>query len=115
MFSMKAYRVGDPHAPGRKCEDYWPVAQRLLSDPGGFINRLLQFDKDNIPENVIRRVEPYIDSEDLSHEVQSKISRLGPALCFWIRAMYKYYHVAKEVEPIRRFLAESEVRAHETE
>ena len=68
---------------------------------------------DNIPENVIRRVEPYIDSEDLSPEVQSKISRLGLALCLWVRAVYRYHHVAKEVEPIRRHLAQAETKAQD--
>lgn len=40
--------------------NYWEPAKKLLADPGKFLDSLLQYDKDNISDSVIKKVEPYI-------------------------------------------------------
>jgi len=40
--------------------NYWEPAKRLLNDPSKFLDSLLTYDKDNISDGVIKRVEPYI-------------------------------------------------------
>ncbi len=42
--------------------NYWEPAKKLLNDPTKFLESLLTYDKDNISDGVIKRVEPYIQA-----------------------------------------------------
>lgn len=98
MFEMKPVIICDPDT-GRKAEDYWPVGVRMLNGCQ-FISGLWEYDKDNIPESVIQKLQPLVESEDLSLEVQKKMGRLGHALCHWVHAMYRYHFVAKGIKKV---------------
>jgi hypothetical protein len=41
---------------GKKVPDYWDASKRLLADPTRFLDSLLTYDKNNIPEATIRKV-----------------------------------------------------------
>ena len=60
MFDEKPKMVDDPNRLGKKMANYWEPAKKLLNDPTKFLDSLLTYDKDNIPDAVIKRVEPYI-------------------------------------------------------
>jgi len=49
--------------PGTKIDDYTESARTLLSDPGKFLDMLFTYDKENIPEAVIQKIEPYINND----------------------------------------------------
>lgn len=53
---------------GKKMADYWEPSTKLLADPTKFLDSLLTFDKDNIPEAVIQKIEPYIGMENFTPE-----------------------------------------------
>lgn len=94
---------------GKKIDDYWESSQKeLLADPKKLLDMLFNFDKDNIPEKVIQQITPYIDREDFDPAAIKKASVACEAVCMWCRAMYKYYHVAKAVEPKRVILRQAE-------
>eukprot|EP00026_Physarum_polycephalum_P000043 Phypoly_transcript_00043.p1 GENE.Phypoly_transcript_00043~~Phypoly_transcript_00043.p1 ORF type:complete len:2765 (+),score=358.08 Phypoly_transcript_00043:606-8297(+) len=99
-----ANKVGGP-----KELDYWEPAKQLLSDQK-FLDSLMKYDKDNIPDSVIQNIQPYIMSEDFRPFAISKVSRACTSLCLWVRAMEKYYHVSQGVAPKRARLAEAEQR-----
>jgi dynein heavy chain len=40
--------------------NYWEPSKKLLNDPTKFLDSLLTYDKDNISDGIIKRVEPYI-------------------------------------------------------
>ncbi len=40
--------------------NYWEPAKKLLNDPTKFLDSLFSYDRDNISDAVIKRVEPYI-------------------------------------------------------
>eukprot|EP01107_Rhizomastix_libera_P011726 TRINITY_DN2935_c0_g1_i3.p1 TRINITY_DN2935_c0_g1~~TRINITY_DN2935_c0_g1_i3.p1 ORF type:complete len:3350 (-),score=861.62 TRINITY_DN2935_c0_g1_i3:62-10111(-) len=92
---------------GTKENDYWEPAKLMLTDPN-FLNSLITFDKDNVPEAVIKQLAPYIENEDFRPLAISKVSKACTSLCLWVRAIEKYYHVAKGVEPKRQRLREAE-------
>lgn len=48
---------------GKKIPDYWEASGKLLADPTIFLDSLLNFDKDNIPDAVIEKIEPFIEME----------------------------------------------------
>lgn len=52
MFDLKGKKIPDPNgAPGApKITDYWDDAKKLLNDPSKFLNSLMTYDKDNIPQ-----------------------------------------------------------------
>ena len=69
---------------------------------------MFNFDKDNIPEKIIDKLQPYIESDDFQPKKIESVSKSCTAMCQWVRAMDKYHHVAKEVEPKRIALKESQ-------
>lgn len=68
------------------------------------------FLQDNIPDNVISLVQPYIHNEEFQPASIAKVSKACTSLCQWVRAMYNYYFVAKDVAP-KRVNTEIHVRA----
>jgi dynein heavy chain len=113
MFGIKPVKKNDPNTPGKKIDDYWESSQKeLLSDPKKLLDMLFNFDKDNIPEKVIATITPYMDREDFDPAAIKKASVACEAICMWCRAMFKYYHVARSVEPKRIALrgAEAELK-----
>jgi dynein heavy chain len=93
---------------GKKVDDYGEPAKGLLADPAKFLDSLLNFDKDNIPEAVIVKIKPYIDSPDFQVSAISRVSKAATSICQWVRAMEKYYHVSKGVAPKRARLKEAQ-------
>eukprot|EP00741_Cyanophora_paradoxa_P000409 tig00000404_g400.t1 len=85
----------------------WASAKQVLSDTQ-FMNKLVTYDKDNIPEAVIKKVKKYIDDEQFKPEIVEKVSKAAKSLCLWVRAMDVYYRVAKVVEPKRMNLKQME-------
>ncbi|XP_046731532.1 dynein axonemal heavy chain 1 [Silurus meridionalis] len=91
--------------PGSKVDDYWEPGKGMMQDPGKFLDSLLKFDRDNIPDPVIKLLQPYIDNEEFHPAAIAKVSRACTSMCLWVRAMHEYHFVAKSVEPIRKALA----------
>ena len=49
--------------PNTKVDDYSEGARVLLNDPGKFLEMLFTYEKDNIPDSVIQKIEPYINND----------------------------------------------------
>uniref|UniRef100_A0A6I8PQA7 Dynein axonemal heavy chain 1 n=1 Tax=Ornithorhynchus anatinus TaxID=9258 RepID=A0A6I8PQA7_ORNAN len=94
--------------PGTKIEDYWEPGRILLQDPGRFLDSLFKYDKDNIPDTVIRAIQPYIDNDEFQPAAIAKVSKACTSICQWVRAMHKYHFVAKGVAPKRQALREAQ-------
>ena len=87
--------------PGVKIDDYWEVGKALLQDPQKFLDSLFKYDRDNIPDAVITKIQPYIDNEDFTPSAIARVSKACTSICQWVRAMHKYHFVAKAVAPKR--------------
>jgi dynein heavy chain len=107
MKNIKPKKI-DGDKPGKKVDDYWEVGKGLLSDPQKFLDSLMNFDKDSISEQIIHKIKPYIDSPDFQVSVISRVSTAATSMCQWVRAMEKYFWVAKSVAPKRAQLAEAQ-------
>jgi len=115
MQGVKPIRKDDPAQLGKKIDDYWDNAKKeLLVDPTKFLNGLFSYDKDNIPEAYITKVQPYVENDTFTPEAISKVSKACTSICLWVRAMYKYYHINRMVEPKRAQLAQSQIQLKET-
>jgi dynein heavy chain len=113
MKGIKPKRV-DSDKIGKKVDDYWDVGKALLADPAKFLDSLMKFDKDNISEQTILKIKPYIESPEFQVSVIAHVSKAAKSICQWVRAMEKYYWVAKAVAPKRQKLKEAQKILEET-
>ncbi|CAN0405179.1 unnamed protein product, partial [Ascophyllum nodosum] len=108
MFDVKPVKIKDPDS-GKKVDDFWePAKKQLLADARGFMDSLVKFDKDNIPDRIIKKVEPFQSNPDFTPEQIEKASKACTAICMWALAMYQYHFVALGVAPKRAALAEAQ-------
>ncbi|PRP75973.1 hypothetical protein PROFUN_01689 [Planoprotostelium fungivorum] len=113
VMNVKPKKI-DGEKLGEKVDDYWePAKSQLLSDPK-FLDLLINYNKDAVPESTIQKLQPYIQSNDFRPFVVAKVSKACTSLCLWVRAIEKYHHVAKQVEPKRERLREAQASLETT-
>ncbi len=78
----------------------WDSAKRMLAD-ASFMRSLIDFDKDHISEDCMRRLRKYVENPEFNPESVGKQSRAAMSLCMWVRSIASYDNVAKIVEPKR--------------
>ncbi|RHY32534.1 hypothetical protein DYB32_002465 [Aphanomyces invadans] len=76
----------------------WDAAKKVLND-SAFIERLMNYDKDNIPAPLLKKLSKCVSEPGMAVEVVSKVSKAATSLCMWAHAMDVYSKVAKEVGP----------------
>jgi dynein heavy chain len=105
---VKPAKVPDPAGTGKKIDDYWAPSKLLLGEKD-FVDRLRNYDKDNIEPRIIEKLrEKYIADENFTPENAAKAASAAEGLCTWIGAMDSYDRVAKVVEPKKIALAAAE-------
>lgn len=104
---MKPDKVPNPNGVGT-VEDYWGPSKRVLSDMK-FLDSLLNFDKDNIPPEVMKKLQQRILSNEAFDPEKIKMASTAcEGLSRWVIALSKYDVVAKVVGPKKLALAEAE-------
>ncbi|KAF3697610.1 Dynein heavy chain 2, axonemal Axonemal beta dynein heavy chain 2 Ciliary dynein heavy chain 2 [Channa argus] len=81
-------------------EPTWAEAKRQLGE-GNFIKTLVNFDKDNISDRVLKKIGQYCKQVDFQPEIIGKVSLAAKSLCMWVRAMEVYGRIFRVVEPKR--------------
>eukprot|EP00163_Fabomonas_tropica_P031149 TRINITY_DN730_c1_g1_i7.p1 TRINITY_DN730_c1_g1~~TRINITY_DN730_c1_g1_i7.p1 ORF type:complete len:4213 (+),score=1156.03 TRINITY_DN730_c1_g1_i7:1002-12641(+) len=89
-----------------KAKPDWPTAKSLLTD-ANFLKNLIQFDKDNIPEPVLKKLNKYLGDPNFNPTSVGRVSNAAKSLCMWCIAIAGYSVIAKEVAPKRARLAEA--------
>jgi len=78
-----------------------------------FLDRIMDFNKDDIPQHVIDRLEPYVENPEFVPFTVRRVSRCMSALCTWVKGMYIYNQIAKTVLPKKQaFLSSKENYEH---
>ncbi|CAK6963682.1 dynein axonemal heavy chain 7 [Scomber scombrus] len=109
---IKPDRVPDPSGTGKKVEDFWGPAKKLLGDMK-FLQSLHDYDKDNISPSYITIIRnKYITNPDFVPEKIRTASTAAEGMCKWVCAMDKYDKVAKVVAPKKEKLAQAEGELH---
>uniref|UniRef100_A0A9J7YNX9 Dynein axonemal heavy chain 2 n=1 Tax=Cyprinus carpio carpio TaxID=630221 RepID=A0A9J7YNX9_CYPCA len=70
----------------RGCDPTWAEAKRQLGE-GNFIKQLVNFDKDNISDRVLKTIGHYCTQPDFQPEIIGRVSLAAKSLCMWVRAM----------------------------
>ncbi|XP_047429543.1 dynein axonemal heavy chain 2 [Mugil cephalus] len=81
-------------------EPTWAEAKRQLGE-ANFIKTLVNFDKDNISDRVLKKIGQYCKQVDFQPEIIGKVSLAAKSLCMWVRAMEVYGRIFRVVEPKR--------------
>jgi dynein heavy chain len=88
----------------------WQTAKNLLAEPS-LIQQLIDYDKDNVSDAVLKRIRRYIENPKFIPDEVAKVSRACCSLCMWVRAIDYYAKIFKTIEPkrIKLLQAESEL------
>ena len=85
----------------------WKTAKTVMGD-SQFLPSLQKYDKDNIPQALLKKLQKYINNPDFVPEKVEKVSKACRSMCMWVRAMDVYSRVVREVEPKKAKLRQAE-------
>ena len=85
----------------------WDTGKKLLGDMNFLIN-CMNFPKDDISNQTLRKLQTYISNPDFNKETVEKISTAAGSLCEWVIAMDKYARISRNIEPKRNKLQQAE-------
>ena len=92
----------------KKVADFWEKSKTLIKDYKKLIQRLENYNKDNISPQVIKKIQPYIESPQFNPDIIRNASNAAEGICKWVIALVKYDAVYKEITPKRHALAEAQ-------
>jgi len=83
MFDIKPDRVNDPDNIGKKINDWFKASQRnLLVSANKLLEDMQNYDKDNIPADIISKIEPFYNIQLLHQKILRKRVELAkPGVC----------------------------------
>ena len=70
-----------------------------------FLDRLKNYDKNNIPDNILKKLRTYTTKQDFDPAIVGPKNSASKSLCMWCKAIDNYSKVVKEVEPKKRKLS----------
>lgn len=93
--------VPKPSNPKEKEPKYWETTRTLLNKPKEFLQRLEDYDKDNIPEHLIEKIRKnYIaNTKDFNLKKVEQAANNAVGIFEWVLAMSEYDKVIKFVKP----------------
>jgi dynein heavy chain len=81
----------------------WDSSKKALGKID-FLSRLQEYDKESITPITIKKLQKFINDKDFIPEIIETTSVPCRSLCLWVHAMNKYYHVNREIAPLRERL-----------
>ena len=78
----------------------WPNGQKMMNNPKAFLEKLQNYDKDNIPDKALEMVEPIIQTAGFTKEDMMKKSEAAANLCGFVVNIVKYNKIYRVVAPL---------------
>ena len=89
----------DPDNPKLHIENWWSTSQKLMHEKD-FLEQLLKFDKDNIPEEVMNRLRTeFLNDPEIKPSRVEKASFAARGLAEWLVKIDQYDRLMKFVKP----------------
>ena len=106
MMGLKATKQNIGKVDG-DTNGYFDLARaNLLNNPGQFMQKMIEYKKDAIPETTVKRVNAILLSDDFTLEKVKSASQALVAIHKWVSAMMSYHELLKIVGPKREKVAE---------
>jgi dynein heavy chain len=90
--------------------DWWAASIKLLGNPK-LLSELLEFDKDNVKEDIILKLGKFLKDPENEKNLDTKVVENASTACkciiMWINGVYNFYFVNKKVKPKKIALGES--------
>lgn len=83
----------------------WKAAKITMAKVDGFLDMLVNYDKEHIHPEIIKAIQPYLKDTEFDPEFVRTKSGAAAGLCAWVINIIKFYDVYCDVEPKRRALA----------
>ncbi|XP_022380343.1 dynein heavy chain 9, axonemal [Enhydra lutris kenyoni] len=83
----------------------WKAAKVTMAKVDGFLDSLVNFDKENIPESCLKAIRPYLQDPEFKPELVATKSSAAAGLCSWVINIVRFYEVFCDVEPKRQALS----------
>jgi len=93
----------------------WASAKIVMSDGPLFIRRLIEYDKDRVPNSLLKKLQKYTADPDFTPARVASHSEAAMSMCQWVRAVETYAEVLKVVVPKRERVRETALRLEEVE
>ncbi|XP_025057963.1 dynein heavy chain 9, axonemal [Alligator sinensis] len=93
-------------APGGRVpkDRSWKAAKITMAKVDSFLDALVNFNKENIHENCLRALQPYLQDPEFNPELVTTKSYAAAGLCSWVINIVRFYEVYCDVEPKRQAL-----------
>ncbi|KAM6897413.1 dynein axonemal heavy chain 9-like [Xenentodon cancila] len=85
----------------------WKAAKVMMAKVDAFLDSLINFDKENIPEACLKAIQPYLRDPEFQPDLVASKSYAAAGLCSWVLNIVKFYEVFCEVEPKRQALSKA--------
>ncbi|XP_037547527.1 dynein heavy chain 9, axonemal [Nematolebias whitei] len=85
----------------------WKAAKVMMAKVDTFLDSLVNFNKENIPESSLKAIRPYLQDPEFQPDLVASKSYAAAGLCSWVLNIVKYYEVYCEVEPKRQALSKA--------
>ena len=82
----------------------WKAAKIVMAKVDGFLDALINYDKENIHPEIIKAIQPYLKNPEFEPDFVKSKSAAAAGLCAWAINIIKFYEVYCDVEPKRRAL-----------
>lgn len=79
----------------------WKAAKVMMGKVDDFLNNLINYDKENIPDVVMKAIQPYLDNPEFEPDNIRAKSAAAAGLCAWTCNIVMFYKVFCDVEPKR--------------
>ncbi|XP_054702774.1 dynein axonemal heavy chain 9 isoform X6 [Grus americana] len=96
-------------APGGKIpkDRSWKAAKVAMARVDSFLDSLIKFDKENIHENCLKALQPYLQDPKFKPEFVTTKSYAAAGLCSWVVNIVRFHEVYCDVEPKRQALSKA--------
>ena len=96
-------------APGGRVpkDRSWKAAKVMMAKVDAFLDSLVNFNKENVHENCLKAIQPYLQDPEFQPELVASKSYSAAGLCSWVINIVRFYQVYCEVEPKRQALSKA--------
>ncbi|XP_064007233.1 dynein axonemal heavy chain 9-like isoform X1 [Pogoniulus pusillus] len=94
-------------APGGRIpkDRSWKAAKGAMARADSFLDTLVRFDKENIPESCLKALQPYLQDPEFQPELVGSKSLAAAGLCRWVLNVVRFHQLHCQVQPKRQALS----------